>query len=179
MPDDARLDKLGCRIHHAADHALAWNVLADQPFWIGALDAGTGEGTRNPVKIPVGNAVLHRHHHGLRAEQLWHIGRDGLDLVCLHRKDHEVLRTCGGVIGGNPEPRHRLLGAVREQQPDPSHLQRLEVLAAGNESHILAGVGESMADVAANRTDAYDRDLHPANLAGDLRIAEAAPIQLH
>ena len=60
---------------------------------VDALHLRAGERATVLVEVPERDAVLHRHDHGVRTEQLGHIPGDRLDLVRLHRQDHDVLHA--------------------------------------------------------------------------------------
>lgn len=114
-----------------------------------------------PVEVPEGNAVLHRHHHRVRPEQLGYVRSHRLDLVRLQGEHHHVLRSRGRVIQRRLDPRDRDLGAVAHHQPDAPRLQRFQGRSTRDEGDILARVRELRSDKTADGARPYDRDPHP------------------
>src|ERR1700692_2150355 len=58
----ARRDQLGGWIHDTADHPLGRNLPADDAGRIDAAHSAAGQFASMLVEVPVGDAVLHRHH---------------------------------------------------------------------------------------------------------------------
>src|ERR1700691_1895458 len=77
----------------------------------------------------------------------------------LHGEDHDVVRSRRGVILRYVDGRNGLLAAVGHHQPNTARAQGLEIGAARDEGHVLAGEREPRSQVAANRTDSDDRYL--------------------
>ena len=157
--DDAGPEELRRRINHAADDSLARDVLADRAGWIDAAHLRSLERSTVAVEVPEGNAILHRHDHGIGTEELGDVRGNRLDLMSLHGKDHDVLRSRCSVIRRRVDPWYRLLAPVAHEQPNAARAQRVELRAARDESDVLAGVRETRPDVAADRTDPDDRYL--------------------
>jgi hypothetical protein len=89
--DHARREQFSGRIDHTADDALARDVPLNRPGRIDAGDRAALERSTVLVEIPEGNAVLHRHDHRARSEELRDVGGNRLDLVRLHGEDHDDL----------------------------------------------------------------------------------------
>ena len=82
-----------------------------------------------------------------------------LDLMRLHREDDDVLRAGRGVVIGRIDRGNGLLAAVGRHQPNAAATQRLQIRAARDEGHLLAGERKPDPDVTANRADTDDRYL--------------------
>jgi hypothetical protein len=112
------------------------------------------------VKVPVRNAVLHRDDDGVRPEQLSDLVHDRFELMRLHREDHDVLQASVGVVVRRTHVARDVLAAVVHHQLDTVAANCVEVRAADDERHVLAGERKLRADVAADRSCANDRNLH-------------------
>jgi hypothetical protein len=112
------------------------------------------------VEIPVRYSVLHRHHDGIGAKQLRHLVRHRLELVGLHRQDHQVLRPGGAVVVACLDVRRQLLAAVVHHQLYAVAANGLQIRAAHHAGDVFAGQGELGADITADGARANNRDLH-------------------
>jgi hypothetical protein len=93
VTNHTRRDQLGCRVHDAADDPLGRNLVGDCCRWGQRCAPAARQRAAMVVEVPEGNAVLHRHDHGLGSEELGQVVGHGLDLMRLHRQDHDVLRA--------------------------------------------------------------------------------------
>jgi hypothetical protein len=160
VPDHARREQLGRGIDHAADDALRRDLRADHAVRIDALHRRAFERSAVLVKIPIRDPVLHRHDHGLGAEEPGHLVRHRFDLVRLHRQDDDVLSARPVVaVGGLHLARHLLL-AVGRDQLEAVGGDGVEVGSAHDERDLLAGQRELRSDQAADRAGPDDCYLH-------------------
>ncbi len=111
------------------------------------------------MEIPIGNAVLQRHHDGVGPEQLRHLRRNRFDLMRLHRENDGILRTGRSVVVGRIHARHGQFGSIAVDDPDAAAAQRIQIRTACDEGHLIAGVREPGSQVTANRSDPDDRYL--------------------
>ena len=103
------------------------------------------------------DTVQERQHHGVRAEQRPRRRRDFRYLPRLHRHHHEVDRADIGRIVGC-----RGVGQVHVTQgtgyPQAAVANGLQVRAAGDERHVVAGAGEPCTVVSAEPAGTVDCD---------------------
>ncbi|MNG14001.1 hypothetical protein D3C84_977220 [compost metagenome] len=112
------------------------------------------------LEVPVGDAVLHGHDHGVGAEELGQLRHHRLDLVRLHCQDHDVLRAGLLVaVGGLYLVRH-LLAALGADELEAVGGDGVQVLAPHDESDVLPGQRELGAHQAADRAGADHCNLH-------------------
>ena len=153
-------DELGRRVHDAADDALGGNLRADESARIDVFHHAPGKLAAVLVEVPVRDAVLHRDDDRLRSEQHRHIVRDRLDLVRLHRQNHDVMRTGVGIVVRRPHLARDVFTTVVHHELDAVAANRLEIRATYDECDVLACERELRADIAADGTCSNDRDLH-------------------
>src|ERR1700730_18259151 len=134
-------------------------MFADHSARIDALYPGPRQRAGIWMKIPVWGSVLHRNHDRVGSKQCWNVAGDRFNLMCLHRKDDDILRAGGGVVVGRLDGRNGFLAAVGGHQPNTAVTKRLEVRSARDEGHVLSGQCKPNPDVAANRTDTDNRYL--------------------
>ncbi len=160
MLHHARRHQFRCRIDHASEHALSGNVTANPAGRVDALQLRALEPATVLVEVPVGDAVLHRHHHRVGAEQAQHLPGHRLDLVRLHRQDDDVLRArLLVVVGGNHVAGDATL-AIRLHQREAIVADRLEIRAAHHEGHVLTGKRKTSAHQATDGASANYCYLH-------------------
>src|SRR5258708_31348142 len=166
MLDDAGRHQLRGRIHHAADHALAGNLVVDRAARIDAGHARSRIRAAVAVKIPIGDAVLHGNDHRVGAKQLRHISGYRFDLMRFHRQHDNVLSTRFRIVVARPDSRHDFFGAIGIDQADAAGAERLETRSSFDESDILSRQRQPSPDIAADCTDSNDRYLHGLHLSG-------------
>ena len=96
----------------------------------------------------------------LGVEQVVQLFRDRGDLVRLHGEDDHVLRPSLGEASGGLDARGDVVGAVGHREPHAPGADRLQVRAARDERHVLAGDRELDADVSADRAGTDDAEFH-------------------
>src|SRR5258708_3025592 len=173
MLDDAGRHQLRGRIHDAADHALAWNLVVDRAARIDAGHARPRILAAEAVKVPVRDAVLHGNDHRLGAKQLRHIAGYRFNLMRLHCQHDHVLSTRFRIVVARPDSRHNFFGAIGIDQPDAAGAERLETRSACDEGDVLSGQRKPSPHIAADCTDSNDRYLHGLHLSGG-RLSTAA-----
>ena len=65
-------------------------------IWIEGFQALAIEAAALFLEVPPGDAVLHRHHDGLRPEQIFDVFSDPLEVIGLHTKHDEILLAGSG-----------------------------------------------------------------------------------
>jgi hypothetical protein len=174
VPDDTRGQQLRGRVDDAANHTRRRNQLANAPFRINAAHDAAGEIPAVAVEVPIGNAVLHGDHHRAGIAQAWHVGRDGGQLMRLHRQDHQLLHAGGRIVIGGRDLARDMPRAVAHDQGDPHTSQRREIRAAHHAGDAFAGERESRRHVSTDRAAADNRDFHGlAPASASLQDADA------
>ena len=89
-------------------------------------------------------------------------GRGGFDhLPSFDSQNSHVDRAgFGGVAGGEGRRRYEI--AIDTFDPEPMVPDRLQVFSPGNEDHLLSGLGQSSAQLAADASGADNRNSHSA-----------------
>ena len=116
------------------------------------------------LEIPPGHAVLQRHHHGVGTEQRIRADRRLLERVRLDREHDQVLLT-GERRALDRFDARGFLASILPMQPDAPGLDRVELRAAADDGHLLAGDRQPACDESANRPGAENANSHPACLA--------------
>ena len=173
----ARRDQFGRRVDHATEDLLCRHAGCNAPLRIDALDRHSGELPAVAVEVPERDAVLHRHDHGLRPDQVRQFVDDSLDLVCLHRQHDDVLHAGFGVVIGREHVARDLRAAVVGDQLDAVAADGIEIRPAHDEGQLFAGQCELCAHVAADGAGADDCDFHapPPQMPTSPQRASAQP----
>ncbi len=157
--DHARRHQFAGRIDHRADDPLVLDVGGYDPVRIRRAHRATFVRAGELVEIPPGDAVLQRHHTGVRTQQPAEGGRHSADLVRLDRQQHRVLGTAL-VDGAGPGVLGDLLAPVLLDQPEALAADGGEVGSPGDEGHVLSGQGKPRAQKASDGARADHRQLH-------------------
>jgi hypothetical protein len=86
-------DELAGGVDDAADEALRVDRRGDGAVRVEASQLAALERPGQAVEVPPRQAVDHRHHRGVRAEEVLQPGQDVAHLVRLDREEHGVLRA--------------------------------------------------------------------------------------
>ena len=128
MPDDAGLDDLAGRVHHASDRALGSNSVPQPAARVDAFQPPVLPRALEPVKIPPGNAVHRFDNRGLWPEQRLNPVDDSGKRRRLERDDDVVLGTDLGRVVGATQP--DAAGLAVDEEGETLGLHGLEMGAA-------------------------------------------------
>ena len=112
------------------------------------------------VEVPPRNPVLHREDRRVVAAERVEVAGDRGDLMRLHGEDDEILHAGVGCSLMRGDRAGDDLESVFADDAHAALANRVEIGAARDEGHVLAGGGEPSAHVSADCSGADDRDLH-------------------
>jgi hypothetical protein len=129
-----------------------------------AADIGlAGDDARGPHRggqhLLVAEAVLQRHHDGLRADDRRRVGDGPCGVERLDEHDHEIGRADAVAIDRGTGAHDAFLSALEDAQPVAVD-RRDMVLRAVDQPDLRAGVGQGPADRTAQRARTEDAYLH-------------------
>ena len=112
------------------------------------------------VKVPIRDAVLHRHHHRIRAKKLGHIARHRFHLVRFHGQNNHVLWPRGGIVVAGLHVAGNMLLPIVHDEFHTVLADRSQIGATHHERYIFPGQCQLNANIPANGACANDCNFH-------------------
>ena len=112
------------------------------------------------LKIPKGNAVLHRDNNRLVVKQVRQILDYRCKLIGFHSEDHQVLRSRFCERGACIDVPDNMLNAICHRQPHAPAANCFQIRISSDQGDIFARLGKLHTDITTNRTCTHNTNLH-------------------